>query len=114
MGIEPDLALNTLTRVLEPRRHYADERDWLAVERQCLADHVRGAAKPLPPEIVADDRYARRACAPILRLKDTPAFCLDAEQRKEIGRNNHSIELFRLSLPRQGEGHRPIRRHFGE
>src|SRR5262249_25506682 len=66
------------------------------------------------PEIVADDCYARRPIASILRLKDAPARCRDAKQRKEIRGNNQSIELFRFSLPRQAGGRRPIRRHFGE
>src|SRR5262249_50689298 len=113
MWIEPDLALITLTRVLESWRHHADERDRFAAKREGGADRVRGAAEPSLPEIVADDRNARRACAPILRLKDAPALRRNAEQRKEIGRNNHSIELFWFSLPRQGEGHRLIGRHFG-
>src|SRR5215813_8124502 len=80
MWIEPDLVLIILSRVLEPGRHYADGRDWLTAERKCLADHVWITAKPLLPEIVADDCYARCACASIFRLKDAPAFCRNAKQ----------------------------------
>src|ERR1044072_3376971 len=114
MWIEPDLTFSTLACVLEPTWHYTNERDRLTVERQCLNDRVWVTAEPLLPEVVADDGHSYSASASIIRLKDAPAFCRNAEQRKEIGRNDRSIDLFRFSLPRQGEGHEPICRHLGE
>ena len=98
MWIDPDLPLSLLGRVLESNRHYADERHWLTADVQYFSNRVWIAAESLLPEIVTDDADARRACESILRLKDAPAFCLNAEQGKEIRRNNQSIELFRFPL----------------
>ncbi len=39
---------------LESRRHHADDRERLRVERHCLADDRGVAVEPLPPEPVAD------------------------------------------------------------
>ena len=46
----------------ERRRRDADDRDWDVVDQQRLANNIRRAAKPTPPECVADhpDRSAAR------------------------------------------------------
>ena len=45
-----------VVRILEPRRHHADDGEERTVERDRLADDRRIAAEPLAPQPVADDR----------------------------------------------------------
>ena len=68
----------------EVRRHDADDRVVLAIERQRLAKHIPITAEALLPETIAEDDRRRLAASVFFRQEDASQLRLRAEDREHI------------------------------
>ena len=93
----------SVIRKVESRRHDPHDGDGLAVERDALADDVRGAAEPPPPEAVAKDHDLVPAAPFFFSEKGAAVHGHPAEQREEVGGDDRTIQPLRLTNPRQRE-----------
>src|SRR5262245_40268652 len=80
----------------EGRRHHADHRSALAVQRDLLADQSLIAAKPALPERMAHYRNWRASDFVLFRQEDAPAQWLHTQHCEEISGDRHDLQPRRL------------------
>jgi hypothetical protein len=96
--------LRPAAREDERRRHDADDRVRLAIERDRLPDRAGASAVAPLPQRPTDQRDV--AARPILRRRDRASERrIDAQQRKEAGRNPRAHDPLGIAGSRQLERH---------
>ena len=83
----------------EARRHYADDRMLLAIERQRTVQHVRIGIQMVPPELLADHDHTGCARTVFPGMKSASFQWGNAKDRKEIRAHAHARNPFRRSIP---------------
>src|SRR5262245_9190850 len=89
------------TGELEMRRHHADDRIRLRVERQALPDDPGVAIEAPLPQAMTEHDHALGLRAVFLGGEDAPQSRGDPEQREQACRNTHTLDPLRLATPSQ-------------
>src|SRR5215831_2835694 len=88
---------------MEPRRHDADDRMLLAVERKRSVQHFRIRIQMVSPELFADDSHSRRTRI-IFSGIESPSFeRSNSKNRKEVCTHVNTRNLFRRAPAAQCE-----------